>query len=155
MKAVIQRVTKASVTIDGNIKSSIEKGLLALVGIEDSDTNEDIEWLSNKIVNLRIFDDENNADSNRQPNISVKDIDGDILLVSQFTLHASTKKGNRPSYIKASKPDYAIPMYKKMIAQLENDLGKKIFTGEFGADMKVSLLNDGPVTIVIDTKNKE
>lgn len=155
MKAVIQRVTKASVAIDGNIKASIEKGLLALVGIEDADTNEDIEWLSNKIVNLRIFDDENNADSNRQPNISVKDIDGDILLVSQFTLHASTKKGNRPSYIKASKPDYAIPMYEKMIAQLENDLGKKIFTGEFGADMKVSLLNDGPVTIVIDTKNKE
>ena len=150
MKAVIQRVTKASVTITGNIKSSIESGLLVLVGIEDADNDEDIEWLSNKIVNLRIFDDENKV-----PNISVKDIDGDILLVSQFTLHASTKKGNRPSYIKASKADYAIPMYEKMIAQLENDLGKKIFTGEFGADMKVELLNDGPVTICIDTKKKE
>ena len=155
MKAVVQRVTNASVTIDGKLKSEIESGLLVLVGIEDADTIEDIEWLSNKLVNLRIFDDENNTDSYRQPNISVKDIGGDILLVSQFTLHASTKKGNRPSYIKASKPDYAIPMYEKMIAQLENDLGKKIFTGEFGADMKVSLLNDGPVTIVIDTKNKE
>ena len=150
MKAVIQRVTKASVTITGNIKSSIESGLLALVGIEDADNDEDIEWLSNKIVNLRIFDDENKV-----PNISVKDIDGDILLVSQFTLHASTKKGNRPSYIKASKADYAIPMYEKMILQLESDLGKKIFTGEFGADMKVELLNDGPVTICIDTKNRE
>lgn len=155
MKAVVQRVTNASVTIDGKLKSAIESGLLVLVGIEDADTSEDIEWLSNKLVNLRIFDDENNTDSYRQPNISVKDIGGDILLVSQFTLHASTKKGNRPSYIKASKPDYAIPMYEKMIAQLENDLGKKIFTGEFGADMNVSLLNDGPVTIVIDTKNKE
>ena len=150
MKAVIQRVTKASVTITGNIKSSIESGLLVLVGIEDADNNEDIEWLSNKIINLRIFDDENKV-----PNVSVKDIDGEILLVSQFTLHASTKKGNRPSYIKASKPDVAIPIYEKMILQLENDLGKKIFTGEFGADMKVELLNDGPVTIVIDTKNKE
>lgn len=150
MKAVIQRVTKASVTINGRIRSSINNGLLVLVGIEDADTDEDIVWLSNKIVNLRIFDDENKV-----PNISVKDIDGDILLVSQFTLHASTKKGNRPSYIKASKPDYAIPVYEKMIAQLENDLEKKIFTGEFGADMKVELLNDGPVTIVIDTKNKE
>lgn len=150
MKAVIQRVTNASVTIDGNVKSSIGNGLLVLIGIEDADNDEDIIWLSNKIVNLRIFDDENKV-----PNISVKDIVGDILLVSQFTLHASTKKGNRPSYIKASKPDYAIPMYEKMIAQLENDLGKKIFTGEFGADMKVELLNDGPVTICIDTKNKE
>ena len=150
MKAVIQRVTKASVTIDGNVKSSIESGLLVLVGIEDADNDEDIEWLSNKIVNLRIFDDENKV-----PNVSVKDIDGEILLVSQFTLHASTKKGNRPSYIKASKPEYAIPVYEKMITQLENDLGKKIFTGEFGADMKVSLLNDGPVTICIDTKQKE
>jgi D-aminoacyl-tRNA deacylase len=150
MKAVIQRVTNASVTIDGKIKSSITNGLLVLVGIEDADTDEDIVWLSNKTVNLRIFDDENKV-----PNISVKDIAGDILLVSQFTLHASTKKGNRPSYIKASKPEYAIPMYEKMIAQLENDLGKKIFTGEFGADMKVSLLNDGPVTICIDTKNRE
>ncbi|HQY12741.1 MAG TPA: D-aminoacyl-tRNA deacylase, partial [Ferruginibacter sp.] len=117
---------------------------------EDADTQEDIEWLSNKIVNLRIFDDENKV-----PNIAVKDLGGDILLVSQFTLQASTKKGNRPSYIKASKPDIAIPMYEKMIAQLENDLGKKIYTGEFGADMKVSLLNDGPVTIIIDTRNRE
>jgi D-aminoacyl-tRNA deacylase len=150
MKAVIQRVTHASVTIDGNIKASIGNGLLVLVGIEDADTGEDIVWLSNKIVNLRIFDDENKV-----PNISVKDMAGDILLVSQFTLHASTKKGNRPSYIKASKADIAIPVYEKMIAQLENDLEKKIGTGAFGADMKVSLLNDGPVTIVIDTKNKE
>ena len=150
MKAVIQRVTKASVTIDEKIKSSIKNGLLVLIGIEDADTDEDIVWLSNRIVNLRIFDD-----ADKVPNISVKDIAGDILLVSQFTLQASTKKGNRPSYLKASKAEVAIPMYEKMIAQLENDLGKKIFTGEFGADMKVSLLNDGPVTICIDTKNKE
>ena len=150
MKAVIQRVTQASVTIDNAVFAEIRNGLLVLVGIEDADNNEDIEWLSNKIVNLRIFDDENKV-----PNISVKDIEGDILLVSQFTLHASTKKGNRPSYIKASKPDIAIPLYKKMIAQLEIDLSKKIYTGEFGADMKVMLLNDGPVTIVIDTKGKE
>lgn len=150
MRAVIQRVTSASVTIEATIKSAIQNGLLVLIGIEDADTNEDIEWLSNKIINLRIFDDENKV-----PNISVKDIGGDILLVSQFTLHAATKKGNRPSYIKASKPDMAIPLYEKMIVQLEKDLGKKIFTGEFGADMKVSLLNDGPVTIFIDTKNKD
>ncbi len=150
MKAVIQRVTQASVTIDGKIKAGIKTGLLVLIGIEDADNNEDIEWLSNKIVNLRIFDDENKV-----PNISVKDMNGDILLVSQFTLQASTKKGNRPSYIKASKPDIAVPLYKQMIVQLENDLGKKIFTGEFGADMKVQLLNDGPVTIIIDTKQKE
>jgi D-tyrosyl-tRNA(Tyr) deacylase len=150
MKAVIQRVSHASVTIDGSVFAEINSGLLVLAGIEDADNNEDIEWLSNKIVNLRIFDDENKV-----PNISVKDIDGAILLVSQFTLHASTKKGNRPSYIKASKSDVAIPLYKKMIAQLEIDLGKKIFTGDFGADMKVSLLNDGPVTIIIDTKNRE
>jgi len=150
MRAVIQRVAQASVTINNTIKSEIKTGLLVLVSIEDADTDEDITWLSNKIVNLRIFDDENKV-----PNIAVKDMGGDILLVSQFTLHASTKKGNRPSYIKASKPDIAIPLYEKMIAQLELDLGKKIFTGEFGADMKVSLLNDGPVTIVIDTKNKE
>ena len=150
MRAVIQRVAQASVTINNTIKSEIKTGLLVLVGIEDADTDEDITWLSNKIVNLRIFDDENKV-----PNIAVKDMGGDILLVSQFTLHASTKKGNRPSYIKASKPDIAIPLYEKMIVQLENDLGKNIFTGEFGADMKVSLLNDGPVTIVIDTKNKE
>ena len=150
MKAVIQRVTQAAVTIDNRVKSEIKAGLVVLMGIEDADTGEDIEWLSNKIVNLRIFDDEHKV-----PNISVKDIEGDVLLVSQFTLHASTKKGNRPSYIKASKPDIAIPLYEKMIVQLENDLGKKIYTGEFGADMKIQLLNDGPVTIVIDTKNKE
>lgn len=150
MKAVIQRVTQASITIAGSVKSEIKNGLLVLVGMEDADNSEDIEWLSNKIVNLRIFDDENKV-----PNISVKDIAGDILLVSQFTLQASTKKGNRPSYIKASKPETAIPLYEKMIIQLEVDLGKGIYTGEFGAAMKVSLLNDGPVTIIIDTKNKE
>lgn len=150
MKAVIQRATQASVTIEGATRSSIGAGLLVLIGIEDADTTEDIEWLSSKIVNLRIFNDEQQI-----PNISVKDINGDILLVSQFTLHASTKKGNRPSYIKASKPDIATPLYERMIAQLEQDLGRKIYTGEFGADMKVSLINDGPVTIVIDTKNKE
>jgi D-tyrosyl-tRNA(Tyr) deacylase len=150
MRVVIQRVSHASVTIDSNVFSEIKNGLLVLVGIEDADTNEDIEWLSNKIVNLRIFDDDNKV-----PNISVKDMGGDILLVSQFTLHAATKKGNRPSYIKASKPDIAIPLYEKMIDQLQRDLGKKIFTGEFGADMKVELLNDGPVTIIIDSKNKE
>jgi D-aminoacyl-tRNA deacylase len=150
MRAVIQRVSKAGVTIDGKIKSAIDKGLLIFLGIEDSDNTEDIEWLSLKIINLRIFDDENGV-----MNISVKDICGDILLVSQFTLHASIKKGNRPSYIRASKPEIAIPLYEKMIAQLEKDLEKKIFTGEFGADMKVELLNDGPVTIVIDTKNRE
>lgn len=150
MRAVIQRVKDASVTIDGKMKSAINHGLLVLLGIEDSDNDEDAHWLSAKIVNLRIFDDENGV-----MNISVKETGGDILLVSQFTLHASTKKGNRPSYIRASKPDMAIPIYEKMIAQLEIDLGKKIYTGEFGADMKVQLLNDGPVTIVIDTKNKE
>ena len=150
MRTVIQRVTQASVSINNTVKSEIKTGLLVLVGIEDADTNEDIMWLSNKIVNLRIFDDENKV-----PNISVKDIDGDILLVSQFTLHASAKKGNRPSYIKASKPEIAVPLYEKMIAQLEIDLAKRIFTGEFGADMKVELLNDGPVTIWMDTKNKE
>ena len=150
MRVVIQRVLHASVTIDEQIKSAIQKGLLVLAGIEDNDTTEDIIWLSNKIVNLRIFDDENKV-----PNISVKDIAADILLVSQFTLHALTKKGNRPSYIKAARPETAIPLYESFIAQLENDLGKKIFTGEFGADMKVELLNDGPVTIWIDTKNKE
>ena len=150
MRAVLQRTAFASVKVDGNITGSIHKGLLVLMGVEDADATEDIEWLSSKIVNLRIFDDENGV-----MNLSVKDVDGDILLVSQFTLHASTKKGNRPSYIKASKPDVAIPMYEKMIAQLETDLGKKIQTGIFGADMKVELLNDGPVTIVIDTKNKE
>lgn len=150
MRVVLQRTAFASVKVDGNITGSIQKGLLVLLGIEDADSLEDIEWLSSKIVNLRIFDDDNGV-----MNLSVKDVAGDILLVSQFTLHASTKKGNRPSYIKASKPDIAIPMYEKMIAQLETDLGKKIQTGFFGADMKVELLNDGPVTIAIDTKNKE
>lgn len=150
MRVVLQRVSKASVTINEELTSSIAKGLLVLVGIEDADTIDDVEWLSNKIINLRIFDDKNKV-----PNISVKEIDGDILLVSQFTLHAATKKGNRPSYIKASKPSIAIPIYKKMIEQLQQDLGKRIFTGEFGADMKVSLLNDGPITIFIDSKNKE
>ena len=150
MRTIIQRVSKAGVTINGKVKSSIEAGLLVFAGIEDADGPDDIEWLSNKIVNLRIFDDENKV-----PNISVKDIDGDILLISQFTLHATTKKGNRPGYIKASKPEVAIPLYEMLISQLEKDLGKKIFTGEFGADMKVELLNDGPVTIWIDTKNRE
>jgi D-tyrosyl-tRNA(Tyr) deacylase len=150
MKVVIQRVLQSSVTIDGKQKTLINVGLLVLAGIEDSDNEEDIKWLSNKIVNLRIFDDENNI-----PNLSVKDIGGDILLVSQFTLQASTKKGNRPSYLKASKPEIAIPVYEKMIRQLEKDLEKKIFTGTFGADMKVALVNDGPVTIVIDSKNRE
>ena len=150
MRVVIQRVSKASVTIDGKINAEIGKGLLVLVGIEDADTMEDIQWLSNKIVNLRIFDDENKV-----PNISVRDIDGDILVISQFTLHASTKKGNRPSYLKASKAEIAIPWYEEFIIQLAADLGKIIFTGEFGADMQVELINDGPVTIWIDTKNKE
>jgi D-tyrosyl-tRNA(Tyr) deacylase len=150
MRAVIQRVSTASVEIEGEIKSRINAGLLVLVGIEDADCMEDIEWLSTKIINLRIFNDEKGV-----MNISVKDIDGDILLVSQFTLHASTKKGNRPSYLRASKPEIAVPLYEKMIAQLENDFGKKIYTGEFGADMQVSLVNDGPVTIIIDTKNRE
>ena len=150
MKAVIQRVSRASVTIEGKINAQIGCGLLVLLGIEDADTAEDIEWLSGKIVNLRIFDDDGGV-----MNESVKDKGGDIILVSQFTLHASTKKGNRPSYIKASKPDIAVPLYEKMIAQLSADLGKTIGTGIFGADMKVELLNDGPVTIVIDTKNKE
>jgi D-tyrosyl-tRNA(Tyr) deacylase len=150
MRVVIQRVTEAAVRVNNEITGAITNGLLILVGIEDSDSEEDIIWLSNKIVNIRIFNDENNV-----MNKSVLDIDGGILLVSQFTLHASTKKGNRPSYIKASKPDFAIPMYEKMIRQLEADLRKPIATGIFGADMKVSLLNDGPVTIVIDSKNKE
>lgn len=150
MRVVIQRVTKASVTINNKLTSSISKGLLILVGIEDADTKEDIEWLSNKIVNLRIFDD-----ADKVPNLSIKETGGDILLVSQFTLHANTKKGNRPSYIRASKSVVAIPVYQKMIAQLEDDLGKKIFTGVFGADMKVELINDGPVTIWIDSKQKE
>src|SRR5450432_2072208 len=150
MRAVIQRVVRASVAIDGKIHSHIGCGLLVLLGIEDADTTEDIEWLSAKIVNLRIFNDA--AGVMNEP---VKDKGGEIMLVSQFTLHASTKKGNRPSYIKASKPGIAVPLYEKMIRQLSVDLGKEIKTGVFGADMKVELLNDGPVTIVIDTKNKE
>ena len=150
MRVVILRVGHASVTVDGKITGKIETGLLVLLGIEDADTEEDIRWLSGKIVNLRIFNDENGV-----MNKSVLETGGGILLVSQFTLHASTKKGNRPSYIRASKPEVAIPLYEKMIRQLESDLGKKIETGIFGADMKVELLNDGPVTIVIDTKNKE
>lgn len=150
MRAVVQRVLQASVMINNQIRSEIKSGLLVFVGIEDGDATGDLEWLSNKIVNLRIFDDENKI-----PNISVKDIDGDILAVSQFTLHASTKKGNRPSYIKASKAEIAIPLYEKFIIQLANDLGKTIQTGEFGADMKVQLINDGPVTIWIDTKQRE
>jgi D-tyrosyl-tRNA(Tyr) deacylase len=150
MRAVIQRVSRSQVTISGNLKAAIGSGLLVLLGIEDADNTEDIEWLSSKIVNLRIFDDEQGV-----MNLSVKDKGGEILLVSQFTLHGTTKKGNRPSYIRASKPDIAVPLYEKMITQLEADLGKRIQTGEFGADMKVELLNDGPVTIIIDTKNKE
>ena len=150
MKAVIQRVSEASVTINGNIKSSIGSGLLILLGIEEADTMEDIIYLSNKIVNMRIFNDTDGL-----MNVSVKDLNGDIILVSQFTLHANTKKGNRPSYIKAAKPDIAIPLYEKMINQLWLDLGKPIQTGEFGADMKVKLINDGPVTIIIDSKVKE
>lgn len=150
MRIVIQRVLESSVKIDGKVKSSIEKGLLVLLGIEDEDTEDDIKWLCQKIVNLRIFPDENEV-----MNKSLLENGGDILVVSQFTLHASTKKGNRPSYIKASKPDFAIPMYEKFIKQLETDLGKTIQTGEFGADMKVALINDGPVTILMDSKNKE
>lgn len=150
MRTVIQRVSHASVTIDGLVKSSIGNGLLIFLGIEDADTNQDIEWLSAKISNLRIFADENGI-----MNLSVKEVNGEALVVSQFTLHASTKKGNRPSYIRAAKPEIAIPLYEKFIQQMEDDLGKKVQTGTFGADMKVELLNDGPVTIVIDTKNKE
>ncbi|MBL0154840.1 MAG: D-tyrosyl-tRNA(Tyr) deacylase [Chitinophagaceae bacterium] len=150
MRVVIQRVSRASVTIEGQVKSSISRGLLVLAGFEDADTAEDIEWISGKIVNLRIFDDEAGV-----MNKSAIETGGEILLISQFTLHASTKKGNRPSYIKASKPDVAIPLYESLIARLETDLGKAIGTGTFGADMKVELVNDGPVTIVMDTKNKE
>ena len=150
MKAVIQRVSQSSVTIEGEIVASIQKGLLILVGIEEADTKEDIEWLSSKIVNLRIFGDENDI-----MNLSVKDVKGEVIIVSQFTLHASTKKGNRPSYIKAAKPEIAIAIYNQFVHQFEKELEKKVQTGQFGADMKVSLLNDGPVTILIDTKNKE
>ncbi len=150
MKTVIQRVSQASVTVDSKIVAEVQKGLLILVGIEDADTQEDINWLCPKITNLRIFGDENDV-----MNLSVKDIDGEIIIVSQFTLHASTKKGNRPSYLKASKPEVAIPMYENFVKQIEKELGKKVQTGIFGADMKVLLLNDGPVTIQIDSKNKE
>jgi len=150
MRAVVQRVSHASVTINGHQKSSIGKGLLVLVGIEDADTIDDIEWLAGKIVRMRIFGDEEGV-----MNRSVSEVDGEILIVSQFTLHASTKKGNRPSYIRASKPDFAIPMYQKFIEQVEQELGKNVCTGEFGADMQVELLNDGPVTIIVDTQNKE
>jgi D-aminoacyl-tRNA deacylase len=150
MRAVIQRVTQANVVIDNSIRSAISKGLLILVGIEDADNTEDLIWLSGKIVNLRIFNDAAGV-----MNESIKEQGGDILVISQFTLHASTKKGNRPSYIRASKPPVAIPLYEQFVQQLQTDLGKPVFTGEFGADMKVSLLNDGPVTIVIDTRNKE
>ena len=150
MKAVIQRVSQSSVTINNEIVAQIQQGLLVLVGIEDTDNQEDINWLTSKIANLRIF-----ADENEVMNMSLKDIDGEMIVVSQFTLHALTKKGNRPSYIKASKPEIAIPLYESFIQQMEIELGKKVQTGQFGADMKVSLVNDGPVTIIIDTKNKE
>ena len=150
MKAVIQRVSKASVTIEGKKVASIQHGLLVLLGIENEDSQEDINWLSNKIINLRIFGDENGV-----MNKSIRDVEGDIIVVSQFTLHASTKKGNRPSYIKAAKPEIAIPMYERFVKQAEQDLGKTVQTGQFGANMKVELINDGPVTIIIDTKNKE
>ena len=150
MKVVIQRVSHASVTIEEKVVANIQKGLLVLVGVEAEDNSEDIDWLVNKIINLRIFDDANHV-----MNLSVKDCNGDIIVVSQFTLHASTKKGNRPSYLKAAKPEISIPMYESFVRELEIALGKKVQTGIFAADMKVSLLNDGPVTIIIDSKNKE
>ena len=150
MRVVLQRVSQASVTVEGNKTADIQKGLLVLVGIEDADTQEDIDWLVGKIIKMRIFGDENDV-----MNCSVQDIDGEIIVVSQFTLHASTKKGNRPSYIKAAKPEFAIPMYENFVKSLEKEFNKKIQTGIFGADMKVSLLNDGPVTILIDSKNRE
>ena len=150
MRTVIQRVANASVTVESKVVAEIQKGLLVFVGIEEADTQEDLDWLLTKITQLRIFNDENEV-----MNLSVQDIDGDVLVVSQFTLHAATKKGNRPSYIKAAKPDIAIPMYERFVKTLESKLGKKVPTGIFGADMKVLLLNDGPVTIQIDSKNKE
>lgn len=149
MIAVIQRVSSASVTIDAVVKAAIGKGLLVLVGIEDADNQEDIDWLSAKIVNLRIFDDAQGV-----MNLGVKEMGGDVIVVSQFTLHASTKKGNRPSYLKASKPDLAIPLYEKFVAAVTASLGKPVQTGTFGADMQVALVNDGPVTILIDSKNR-
>lgn len=150
MKAVIQRVSQSSVTIDNEVVAQIQQGLLVLIGFEDADNLEDINWLTSKIANLRIF-----ADENEVMNLSLKDINGEMIVVSQFTLHALTKKGNRPSYIKASKPEIAIPLYESFVQQMGIELGKKVQTGQFGADMKVSLVNDGPVTIIIDTKNKE
>jgi D-aminoacyl-tRNA deacylase len=150
MKAVLQRVSQSSVTINNKIVAEIQCGLVVLVGIEEADSDEDIIWLTSKIVNLRIFGDENHV-----MNLSVKDIDGDVIVVSQFTLQSSTKKGNRPSYIKAAKPEISIPIYESFVQQMQLDLGKKVQTGVFGADMKVALVNDGPVTIVIDSKNKE
>ena len=150
MRLVIQRVTEASVVVEGAVIGAIQKGLMILVGIEDADTQEDIDWLAGKATNLRIFDDAEGV-----MNLSVKDIGGDILLISQFTLYASTKKGNRPSYINASKPPIAVPLYESMIKTLEKEMGKPIQTGKFGADMKVSLLNNGPVTIIMDSKNKD
>jgi len=150
MKVVVQRVSHASVTIEGNKVADIQKGLLVLVGIEEADNQEDSIWLTSKIANLRIFDDANHV-----MNLSLKDVDGEMIIISQFTLQASTKKGNRPSYLKAAKPEIAIPLYENFIAQMEMELGKKVQTGQFGTDMKVELLNDGPVTIIIDTKNKE
>lgn len=150
MKVVIQRVSHSSVTIDSKIVAEIQHGLLVLIGIEDADNQEDINWLTSKIANLRIF-----ADQNDVMNLSAKEHNGDVLIVSQFTLHALTKKGNRPSYIKAARPEIAIPLYEKFIAQMELEMGKKVQTGQFGADMKVALVNDGPVTIIIDSKNKE
>jgi len=150
MRVVVQRVSDASVKIEGTIKSSIGTGLLVLVGFEASDSKEDIEWIGKKILQLRIFNDTEGL-----MNLSIKDVVGELLIISQFTLYASTKKGNRPSYIKAAKPDVAIPLYQDFIRHLENELGKPISTGEFGADMKVSLTNDGPVTISIDSKNNE
>lgn len=150
MKAVIQRVSEASVTIEGMVKSRIANGLLILLGIEEADNQEDIEWLAGKIARLRIFEDENGV-----MNLSLQDTKGEAIVVSQFTLHASTKKGNRPSYIKAARPETAIPLYEQFVKQLESEFGKSVLTGEFGADMKVALINDGPVTIIIDTKNKE
>lgn len=149
MKAVIQRVSSASVTIDAKIVAEIQSGLLVLIGIEDADNQEDSIWLVQKIANLRIFGDDNEV-----MNLSIKDVDGEVIVVSQFTLQASTKKGNRPSYIKAAKPEIAIPLYEEFVQKFENELGKKVQTGVFGADMKVALINDGPVTIVMDTKFK-
>ncbi|MDQ3550644.1 MAG: D-aminoacyl-tRNA deacylase [Bacteroidota bacterium] len=150
MRVVIQRVSNANVKVDGNISGKIGTGLLIFAGFEDADNTDDITWISNKICNLRIFNDADGV-----MNTSIKEVDGNILLISQFTLHASTKKGNRPSYIKASKPPVAIPLYEQLIQQLKSDLGKDVETGIFGADMKVELVNDGPVTIIIDTKDKE